>query len=193
MRYFVAVMVSVWLFSAGWAFGGIPANVTLKVLTAPKGQELRAEAVVVRVNTSEQLKPIALELLDHLRSNYPTCRSYTLALSNDARMLKIGNYLAVATCKEGKVLVTGGIPTNMDIRVMMASRVEIHRPDEPGMQVAYEVGLLRMEAKKKGEPLTDARAYALIAGRHKKVKSQQIRQIDRGITQYYKAFQGKPF
>ena len=175
MRYFVAVMVPVWLFSAGWAFGGIPANVTLKVLTAPKGQELRAEAVVVRVNTSEQLKPIALELLDHLRSNYPTCRSYTLALSNDARMLKIGNYLAVATCKEGKVLVTGGIPTNMDIRV------------------AYEVGLLRMEAKKKGEPLTDARAYALIAGRHKKVKSQQIRQIDRGITQYYKAFQGKPF
>jgi hypothetical protein len=107
-------------------------------------------------------------------------------------MMKIGNYLAVATFKDGKTVVTGGIPTYMDIRVMKASRVDVRKPDALGMQVAYEVALLKKEAVQKGKPLTDDKAYALVA-KKQKLQVVQVRQIDRGITQYYKAFEGKAF
>ena len=198
MRYLGAVMVFVLLVTAGGASAGVRDNVKLTIVAPPKGtaekggKTVRAEALVDRINTSEQLKVIALELLDHLKTTYPNCHSFTVMLSNDARMMKMANYLAVATFKDGKTSVTGGIPTYMDIRVMKASRVEVRKPDTLGMQVAYDVALLKKEAAKKGKPLTDDKAYALVA---KKLKLQvkQVRQIDREITQYYKAFAGKAF
>jgi hypothetical protein len=197
MRILVVVMVSVLLISAGLVYGGIPPNVKLTVLSAPKkgaeqgGKELRAEALITRIHTTEQLKPVALELLEHLKSSYPAGHSYTVVISDDPRMLKIGNYLAVATFKGGAAVVTGGIPTNMDIRVMMVSRVEVRRPDELGMQVAYEVALLKKKSKKEKPSVTE-KEYAQVAAKHK-LTAAQVRQMERGITQYYKAFEGKLF
>jgi hypothetical protein len=198
MRSLGVVMVVLLLLTAGGAGAVVRDNVKLTIVAAPHGKEekggksIRAEALVDRINTSEQLKPIALELLEHLKSTCPNCQSITLVLSNDARMMKIGNYLAVATVKDGKTTVTGGIPTNMDIRVMKASRVEVRKPDPLGMQVAYDVALLKKEAVKKGQPLTDDKAYALVA-KKQKLNVAQVKQVDRGITQYYKAFAGKEF
>ena len=191
------MVVALLLFAVGAEAGGRD-NAKLTIISAPQGKEdkggnsVRAEALVDRTNTSEQLKAIALELLDHLQTTYPNCRSYTIVMSNDARMLKIGNYLAIATFKDGKTTVTGGIPTNMDIRVMKASRVEVRKPDTLGMQVTYDVTLLKKEATKKGKPLTDDQAYAMVARKHK-LQVSQVRQIDQGITQYYKAFAGTAF
>jgi hypothetical protein len=191
-------MVVVFLLSVGGAGAVVRDNVKLTVVAAPLGKEemggkaIRAEAIVDRINTSEQLKPIALELLEHLKTTCPNCRSITLVLSNDARMMKIGNYLAVATFKDGKTTVTGGIPTYMDMRVMKASRVEVRKPDSLGMQVAYDVALLKKESAKKGKPLSDDKAYARVAKQHK-LKVAQVKQMDRGIAQYYKAFAGKEF
>ena len=198
MRCLGAVMVLAVLLSAGRAGAGVRDNVKLTVVNAPHGKEekggksVRAEALVDRINTSEQLKAVALELLDHLKTTHPNCRSYTIVMSNDPRMMKIGNYLAVASFKEGKTVVTGGIPTYMDIRVMKASRIEVRKPDTLGMQVAYDVALLKKEAAKKGKPLTNDKAYDLVAKKHK-LQVFQVKQMDRGITQYYKAFEGKPF
>ena len=198
MRYLGAVLVFVSLLSAGGVFAGVRENVKLTVVAPPKGtadkggNAVRAEALVDRINTSEQLKAVALEVLDHLKSTHPNSQSITVVLSNDARMMKIGNYLAVATFKDGKTVITGGIPTHMDIRVMKASRVEVRRPDKLGMQVAYEVAMLKKEAAQKRKPLTDDKAYAQVAKKHK-LQVMQVQQLDRGITQYYKAFAGKPF
>jgi hypothetical protein len=194
----LGVVVMVLLLSAGLAGAVVQDNVKLTVVTAPQGKEengekqVRAEALVGGINTSEQLKGITLELLDHLKTTYPNCRSYTIVLSNDARMMKIGNYLAVATFKDGRAVVTGGIPTYMDMRVMKVSKVEVRKPDELGMQVAFDVAMLKKEAAKKGKPLTDDKVYALVAKQHK-LQVVQVRQMDRGITQYYKAFAGKAF
>ncbi len=193
MRYSSLLMVCLSLIVVGSASARIPNNVTLTVLAPPKGTvgqgdtQVRAEAVVHRINTSEQLKEVALELLNHLKSSYPNGRSYSIALSNDLRMVKIGNLLAVATFKEGKSTVTGGVPMNMDIRVMKASHLEVRAPDELGMQVAYEVALL-----KRGNLSPNDKVYARIAKKHK-LKVLEVKQLDRGITQYYKAFEGKPF
>lgn len=199
MRYLAAALLaSVSLLSAGRAFGRVPGNVKLAVVESPKGptaqgsRQVRAEALVVGINTSEQLKPLAIELVEHLKSTYPNCRTYTVVISHDARMLKIGNYLAIASAKDGKTVVTGGIPTAMDIRVMRASHVPVRRPDEQGMKVVYEVALLRKDAAKKGTPLSDDRVYARIA-RKLKLPVAQVRQLDREITKYYKAFEGQPF
>jgi len=198
MRYLVVLAMAAAVLQAALAFGVVRDNVKLTVLSAPQGKEdsggksVRAEALVDRINTSEQLKVIALEVLDHLKTTYPNCHSFTVMLSNDARMMKIANYLAVATFKDGKTSVTGGIPTYMDIRVMKASRVEVRKPDTLGMQVAYDVALLKKEAAKKGKPMTDDKAYALVA-KKQKLQVVQVRQIERGITQYYKAFEGKAF
>jgi hypothetical protein len=60
------------------------------------------------------------------------------------------------------------------------------------MQVAYEVAMLKKEAAQKRKPLTDDKAYAQVAKKHK-LKVMQVQQLDRGITQYYKTFEGKPF
>ena len=202
MRFLGIVLVL--LLSAGWADAVVRDNVKLTVVSAPQGMEVkegqegrgekvvRAEALVGGINTSEQLKGVALEVLDHLKTTYPNCRSYTIVLSNDARMMKIGNYLAIATFKDGKTLVTGGIPTYMDLRVMKVSRVEVRKPDAQSMQVAYEVAMLKKEAVKKGKLLTDDKAYAVVAKKNK-MPIAQAKQINRGITQYYKAFEGKPF
>ena len=199
MRFLGIVLVL--LLSAGWADAVVRDNVKLTVVSAPQGMEVkegqegrgekvvRAEALVGGINTSEQLKGVALEVLDHLKTTYPNCRSYTIVLSNDARMMKIGNYLAIATFKDGKTLVTGGIPTYMDLRVMKASRVEVRKPDAQSMQVAYEVAMLKKEAVKKGKLLTDDKAYAVVAKKNK-MPIAQAKQINRGITQYYKAFEG---
>ena len=198
MRFLGVVLTMVLLASTGWAGMGVPDNVKLTVVTAPQGKEdqsrktVNAEAVVTRINTSEQLKALALELLAQLKSTYRDCRSFTVVLSNDARMMKIGNYLAIATCKDEKTEVTGGIPTYMDLRVMRASKVDVRKPDELGMQVAYEVARLKKEAAKNGKTLPDDKVYALVAKKHK-LQAAQVRQIDRGITQYYKAFAGKTF
>ena len=75
---------------------------------------------------------------------------------------------------------------------MKASRVEVRMPDSLGMQVAYDVALLKKESVKRGQPLTDDTAYALVA-KKRKLQAAYVRQIDQGITQYYKAFAGKPF
>jgi hypothetical protein len=198
MRYFVALTMAAAVLQAAVAFGVVKDNVKLTVVTAPQGKSdkggktVRAEALVERINTSEQLKVVALEVLDHLKSTYPDCHSFTVALSDDARMMKIGYYLAVARFKEGKTSVTGGIPTNMDIRVMKASRLDIRKPDALGVQIAYESAMLKKEAVQKGKKLSDKNVYALVAKKHK-MQAMQIRQIDRGIAQYYKAFEGKPF
>ena len=198
MRYLVMLMMIAAVLQTAAAFGAVRDNVKLTVVDVPKGtaakggKTVRAEAIVDRINTSEQLKAVALELLDHLKATYPNWQEYSIVMSNDVRMMKIGNYLAVATFKDGKTVVTGGIPTYMDIRVMKASRVEVRKPDALGMQVAYEVALLKKEAAQKGKPLTDDKAYAQVA-RKQKLQVVQVRQIVRGITQYYKAFEGKAF
>ncbi len=198
MGFRVLLILAAALLQATLLFGAVRENVKLRVVAAPHGTEaekekrVRAEAVVDRINTSEQLKVIALQLLEQLKGSYPNCRSYTIVLSNDARMMAIGRYLAVATSEGGKTVVTGGIPTNMDIRAMKASRVEVRMPDSLGMQVAYDVALLKKESVKRGQPLTDDTAYALVA-KKRKLQAAYVRQIDQGITQYYKAFAGKPF
>jgi hypothetical protein len=193
MRIFIMLMVSLSLISVGSASAKTPGNVTMKVVTSPKGpagkggNEVRAEAVVLRTGMSEQLKAIGLNLLDQLKNSYPDCRSYTISISDDARMLKIGNFLAVVTSKEGKVIVTGGIPTNMDIRVMKASHVEVRKPDELRMQVAYDVAM-----QKKGKLFAGKTVYSQVAEKHK-LTAPMVHQIERETTQYYKAFEGKPF
>lgn len=198
MRYLMTLMISMALLSAGPAQGAVPGNVKLTVVAAPTGaaaqgeKQVRAEALCARIATSEQLKTVALQLLEHLRSSYPNGRTYTLVLSDDARMMAIGNHLGVVTHHGGKTTVTGGVPSAMDIRMMRASRLEIRKPDERGLRVVYEVALLKREAAQKGTSLPDDRAYAHVA-RKLKLTPLQVRQLDRGVTQYYKAFEGKPF
>ncbi len=192
MRYLEILLICLFLCPAGATCASVPKNAKLTLLTAARegGNELRAEAVVSRINTSEQLKGIALELLEYLKGSYPNRTKYRVAISNDARMVKIGNLLAVATFSGGKTSVTGGIPSNMDIRVMRASRVEVRNPDELGMQVTCEVELLK-KGTVKSEPMATDRAYLRVAGK-RKLKVVQVRQLHREVTQYYKAFDGKP-
>ncbi len=192
MKYLALLLLCLLLLTAGSAAAGVPKNVKLTVVTASResGKELQAEAIVVRINTSEQMKIVALELLEVLKVSYPNHPSYRVAISNDGRMMKVGNFLAVATFSGGKTFVTGGIPSNMDIRVMRASRVEVQAPHELGMQVAYEVELLKKGTAGSGPTATD-KAYLQVAGK-RKLKVVQVRQIHREITQYYKAFAGKP-
>ena len=197
MRCFCLVLLVAFLVSTGTSGAVVPETVKLKVVSTPgdaqgKGtKSVKAEALVAQINTSEQLKVIALDLLEHLKNAYPNCPSYSLVISDDAKMMKIGNYLAVATFREGKTAVTGGIPTNMDIRVMKASHVEVRRPDPLGIDVTYDVARLRTGAIKQGKPLSDTMVYARIAEKYK-MKAEQVKQVSRGITQYYKAFDGKP-
>ncbi len=193
MRTFIIVMVCLSLFYIDSVSAKTTDNITLTVVASPEGpagkggNEVRAEAVVLRTGMSEQLRVIALNLLDQLKNSYPGCRSYTISISDDARMLKIGNFLAVVTFKEGKSIVTGGVPTNMDIRVMKASHVEVRKPDELRMQVAYDVAML-----KKGKLFAGKKVYSQVAGKHQ-IAVPMVRQIERETTQYYKAFEGKPF
>lgn len=153
---------------------------------------VRAEAVLAGINTSEQLKPRALELLDRLKISHPGRRTYTIVISDDARMLKIGNYLAVATARDGKTTVTGGIPTAMDIRVMRASRIEVRKPDKRSIQVAYDVAMMKKDAPQQGKLQDTTAIYARVAKKYR-LKAVQVKQIENEITQYYNAFKGNPF
>ena len=190
------LMVAVSLCAAVPASAAVPANVRLTVISPPAGtsrqagKPVQAEAVITRVATNEQLKPIALSVLEHMKVSYPNAPSYRVSFSDDARMMKVGNVLAVAAFREGKTTVTGGIPMAMDIRVMRASHVPVRKPDEQGLQVTYEVALLARKAAGKGGKVAD-REYARIA-KKRKMTVAQVKQVAREITQYYKAFEGQP-
>ena len=179
------------------ASAAVPANVRLTVISPPAGtsgqtgKPVQAEAVITRVATNEQLKPLALAVLEHLKVSHPGAPSYSVSLSDDARMMKVGNVLAVAAFREGKTAVTGGIPMAMDIRVMRASHVPVRKPDELGLQVTYEVALLARKAAGKGGGKVADREYARIA-KKRKMTVAQVKQVAREITQYYKAFEGQP-
>lgn len=147
------------------------------------GMLVRAKVICPPYIRSDQIKLVALEMFKELKAKYPKCEWFFVWISDDQRMYKAGNYIAVAEYKEGITCVTGGIPSEKEISES-GNVFPIIKPTDQGMDIYYEFTKIKDDAFSQGKYLSDKEVYPLLSKKFK-MPISEISRIHRGIGHYY--------
>lgn len=173
----------------------IALDVSIHVIDVQHGKHVKngtlvmAKAIFPRDVTTPQIKPATHYIINALRKEYPKCEWFHITMSDDERSYNVGNYIAIAEYKEGNLVVTGGIPSDKEIKEIMSARKNtddllIRKPDDTGLNIYLAFRKIRDDEYKKGKYLSDEKIYPQLSKRFK-LPVSKIREIHRGIGTYY--------
>lgn len=156
------------------------------------GELVTAHAVISNDKMkSSSLKDIAKIVVVELKKQYPSCQWFHFEISNDRRMIDVGNYLAVVSEKEGVLSINGGIPTESEIKEYKQAGINIIKPDNFGMNIFYNVYSVKSAASKNGRYISDVDAYKIVA-KKMVISEKEVRKFHKGLGWYYMAKMNSP-
>lgn len=146
---------------------------------------------------NRQLRATILSLLGSMVQKFPGRRIYVLLVSNDERMLACGNTTCIAVMRDGKTVITGGLPKMHELLRAKADGIDVAIPTEERMEVTAAVHEARAKMfeqkcgkakslRDKGQkaaanivdntPVEDSDVYAMVA-REKHIDAAMVAQM----------------
>ena len=172
---------------------GVIVNVTGVRYDVPvKGKmKVTAEAISRKNLSNSQIKQAAINALNSLRKDYPSCESFQVWLSDDRRMLDSGNYTARISYKEGRTEIKGGLPTDKDVTELRRGGIPIIKPTNQGIQIFYEFQKIKIAYHKSGKYMSDEEIYPILS-KKMSLPISVIRKNHKGVGWHYMYKENSP-
>jgi hypothetical protein len=151
------------------------------------GMLVRAKAFCPHNIKNDQIKPVAVQILNELKAKYPNCEWFFVWISDDRRMDASGNYIAIAELKEGKTQVRGGIPSKKEI-AESDKDWPIIKPTDKDMDIYYEFTKMFDNSYYNsyyiGKRPSEKEIYLLLSQKFH-LSASEISRIHKGVAHYY--------
>ena len=189
MRLLLLIMLVV-LCLAGPVFSGYVDVFDIELQTGKlvKGGQLVTANVVTsyRPLTNKILKDLAVSTITDLKKKYPDCKWFHVYISDDRRMLEAKYYLAIADYKEGNLEVTGGVPSDAEIKEYRKQGIPVIKPDETGIAVFSEISRVKLLYGNKGKDMTDQEICRIVS-KKMRLPLAKVKKYLKGVGWYYMA------
>jgi hypothetical protein len=119
---------------------GYVANTAIKVVEdGTGGRPIVAVAVTPFGIKPEQVSPTGYGALKALHRQFPKTDWVSVFIAEDSAMADASNWVGVAELRQGRIVVTGGIPTQADMDSLRRIGQPLKRPTQEDLQAAAAV------------------------------------------------------